>query len=278
MKTKLLRWLAALVLGPASLVAHAAITCGVSSPGFSASYDPASPSTDITQTFLTVTCTRGSSADPTTLNWYALANNGLYASGTGNRAARGAARILYDVFRDAACASQWQGLTFISGTFTFVSTGTLTQTAPYWGCVPAGQGVAAGTYTDTVTITMYYGPSLTATTGAFGVSILTPATCALTTPPGTITFTYTAFGGAIAPSTTFRVTCTSTLPYTMALDATSGTALGLNYTLALSAGSSVGTGAAQTHSINGAMAGGQAGTCATGTCNATQVRSLTITY
>jgi spore coat protein U-like protein len=278
MKTKLVGWLGALALGFLPLGAQAAITCGVSSAGFWTGYTPAAPGTDITQTFITVTCTRGSAADPTTVNWYALASNGLYATGSNNRAARGAARINYDLYRDASCSSQWQGLAILSGTITFVGTGTVSATSPYWGCVPAGQGVAAGTYSDTVTVTMYYGGGFTSTTGAFGVSILTPATCAISTPPGSIVFNYTAFGAAIAPSTTYRVTCTSTLPYTMALDATSGTALGLNYTLALSAASATGTGGAQVFSILGGMAAGQSGTCASATCTATQVRSLTITY
>jgi hypothetical protein len=64
----------------------------------------------------------------------------------------------------------------------------------------------------------------------------------------------------------------------MALDATSGTILGVNYTLALSAASGTGTGLAQAYSINGNVAAGQAGTCATGSCTASQARTLTITY
>jgi spore coat protein U-like protein len=87
-----------------------------------------------------------------------------------------------------------------------------------------------------------------------------------------------AFGAVANASTTFGVTCTSTLPYTMALDATSGTVLGLNYTLALSAASGTGNGVLQTYAINGSIAAGQPGTCATGSCAASQPRTLTITY
>ena len=73
----------------------------------------------------------------------------------------------------------------------------------------------------------------------------------------------------------------------MALSATSGVVSGLNYSLGLNAiinsgGSSplasTGTGADQTFYINGNMAAGQAGTCATGTCSATNTHTLTITY
>ena len=142
--------------------------------------------------------------------------------------------------------------------------------------LPAAQAVAAGTYTDTVTMTMTYGVSIA--TGSFGVSISTPATCSVTGAPGNVVFNYVAFGPAITPSSTFGVTCTLSLPYTMALDATSGTIVGLNYTLALSAPGSTGTGAQQTHSINGNMVAGQAGTCAAGSCSGSQARSVTISY
>ena len=65
----------------------------------------------------------------------------------------------------------------------------------------------------------------------------------------------------------------------MQLDATSGDLLGLQYSLALSAtGTQVGTGIAQNASVNGAIAAGQSGTCGTGSCSATQTRTLTITY
>jgi hypothetical protein len=87
-----------------------------------------------------------------------------------------------------------------------------------------------------------------------------------------------SLGSAKAASTTYGVTCTLALPYTMALDATSGTILGLAYTLSLSQSSSTGTGAQQTFSVNGNMAGGQAGTCATATCSGSQARTITVTY
>jgi hypothetical protein len=79
---------------------------------------------------------------------------------------------------------------------------------------------------------------------------------------------------------------TNTLPYTLALDATSitDTQTNLAYTVALSAASGVGSGVAQTYSVTGSMASGQAGTCAAagGACtngtSANKVRTLTITY
>lgn len=280
MKATCLRFFALFVLLLAAAGAQAAITCSVASGGFAAAYDPANPATNITQTNFTVTCTRGLAGDPTSVNYSIAVDNGLYANGVNNRAAYLANRIRYDVYRDSSCTSKWKGTTTISGTITFVGTGTVTQQGNYWGCITAAQtGLAAGIYTDSVAVTMTYGPapSLVAVT-SFGVSIGTPATCSVSAPPGDIVFDYLALGPAVNPSTTFGVTCTYALPYTMALDVAGATVVGLAYTLALSSPGSVGTGSQQTYSINGSMAAGQPGTCAAGTCSGSRVHAVTISY
>jgi len=276
----LLRFLALAVALLASAGAHAAITCSISSGGFAAAYDPASAVNNVTQTSFTVTCTRGLAGDPTSVNFAVVVDNGLYSVGVNNRAAYLANRIRYDVFRDASCGTKWKGATSIPGTINFVGTGTVVQQFNYWGCILPGQtGLAAGTYTDQITMTMTYGPAPSlVTVGTAGVSIGTPATCSVSAPPGNIVFNYISLGAAANPSTTYGVTCTYALPYTMALDVTSATLVGLNYTLSLSSPSSVGTGAQQTFSINGAMAAGQPGTCAAAGCTGTRVHSITITY
>ena len=260
-------------------MARAAITCSISSSGFAGAYDPAAVSTNITQTYFTVTCTRGATSDPTSVNYSVKADNGLQPLGQRNRAAFGGSRISYDLYKDAACGTQWKGNSAISGSITFSGTGTATQQGNYWGCIPAGQtGLAAGTYTDTVTMTMTYGSPQSTATGTASVIINTPPVCTVTTPPGTVSFTYVSFGPAANASTSFGVTCTLALPYTMALDATTGTILGITYTLALSSPSSTGTGSQQAFQINGSIAAGQSGTCAAATCSGTQARTLTITY
>ena len=270
--------LALLALGAASL-AHAAITCSVASSGFVAAYDPTAASTNITQTFFTVTCTRGATSDPTSVSYSVKVDNGLNAQGQTNRASFGANRISYDVYKDAACGTQWKGPQAITGTITFSGTGTATSQGNFWGCVPAAQtGLAAGTYTDTVTMTMTYGSPQSTATGSFGVIITTPTNCSISTPPGNIVFNYVSLGAASNASTSYGVTCTRALPFTMALDATAGTIVGLNYTLTLGTPSSTGTGAAQVFTISGNVAAGQAGTCATATCSGTQARTLTVTY
>ena len=276
----LLRFLSITLALLASSAVHAAITCSIASSGFAAAYDPASAVNNVTQSFFTVTCTRALSSDPSSVNYAVTVDNGMYANGINNRAAYLTNRIRYDVFKDSSCATKWKGTTSISGTINFVGTGTVSQQANYWGCILPGQtGLAAGTYTDTVTATLTYGPtpSLVAL-GTFGVSIATPATCSLSQAPGNVVFNYIAFGAAVNASTTFGVTCTNWLPYSMALDTTTGTIVGINYSIALSAASGQGTGAQQSYTVDGTVAAGQPGTCAAAGCSGSWTHSITITY
>ena len=127
-------------------------------------------------------------------------------------------------------------------------------------------------------------------TSAFDVVINLQAGCIVSTAAD-ITFNYTAFqAGTLNPTTNFDVTCSTNLPYTIALTTTSttGTAnvtdpvVGLAYSLALSGAGANGSGVAQNYVITGTMVGGQAGTCATATCSnagsATRNKTVTITY
>lgn len=124
-------------------------------------------------------------------------------------------------------------------------------------------------------------------TGTFDVTINLTSACKYT-KTADVAFTYTSFqvGAATATPGGFTLQCTNTLPYTLALDATTVTdaALNLGYTVALSAASATGNGLAQTYSVTGTMAAGQAGTCATAggvcdnTASANKTRTLTISY
>lgn len=279
MKLKSIQLLLVMALLLSASWAQAAITCtSITSPGFSTAYSGVAP--NITQTSLTVTCNRNLAGDPTTLNYSVSANNGLQPNGQNNRAAWVGNYIRYELYKNSTCATAWKSNSPITATMNlsgFVST---SQTTTYWGCITvANQTVPAGGYTDTVTMTLSYNTSPTLTlVNTFPVAIYTPATCTISSSPGSVVFNYIGLGSAVAASTTFGATCTNSLPYTMALDTTSGTLVGLTYSLALSTGSSTGTGLEQTHSINGTMAAGQAGTCATGSCSGSQAHTLTITY
>jgi len=113
----------------------------------------------------------------------------------------------------------------------------------------------------------------------FNVTVNLTSSCSMTSAPTDVAFTYTSFGAAAtATPSSFTVKCTNLRPYTMALDATAGTVIGLAYTLALPTAASTGTGADQTFSITGNMVAGQSGNCAGASCSGTDVRTLTITY
>ena len=116
-------------------------------------------------------------------------------------------------------------------------------------------------------------------TGNFNVTVNLTSKCEVVSAAN-VDFTYTSFqpGAATGTGGGFQVRCTNTLPYTMSLDATTGTVAGLNYALSLSAASGTGTGAAQSYTVNGTMAPSQGGTCALGTCAGTDARVLTVTY
>jgi len=277
MTRTLLHWLACAFVAIASQAAGAAITCNISSPGVALAY-PANSAPVMTQTNFTVTCARNLAGDPTSISYSLAVNNGLNPNGINNRAFSGTNALRYDVYKDATCATTWKGSQTINDTIPTLSGFTpVSKTTTYWGCVTTAQSPAAGTYTDTVTMTLAYGTSTAVNT--FPVSIATPATCNVTTPPGNIAFgTYVAMGAAVNASTTVAVTCTSYLPYTLSLDAGSGVIAGLQYNLALSTTSASGNGAAQAHTISGTIPAGQAGTCAGATCGASQTRTLMITY
>jgi len=279
MKRTCFQRLAATALLLLAANAQAAISCNISSPGITSAYNPAAGTQNITQSSFTVTCQRNSGGDPTTQAFSAEAD-------TSTTARFGFNTINYNLYRDSLCGSTWTrnnsrrlpnpapGTMNLSG---FIPT---SVTVPYWGCIPAGQNRPAGIYTDTTTMTLYSGTGNTLmATATFPVTIHVRSTCAITTSPGTVTFNYTSYGPAINPTTTIGLTCTSSLPYTVALDApTTGTLLGLNYSLALSLASDTGSGTEKSHTITGTMAAGQAGTCNVGVCSATQSHTLTITY
>lgn len=265
----------------------AAISCTApTSTGFSTAYAATGVVPNVSQGTVSFNCTRSVAGDATSI--LLTANNGAHSSGVLNRTQSGASRVLYEAYKDSACGALWTSL--VVSDFWVLNLLNILGAQPvsvsYWGCITAaGQGVSAGTSTDAVTLQVLANTALRpalSVTSTFPVSITTPATLAITTAPGNVAFNYTAFGSVVTASTTFVTLGTLNLPYTMTLDAFSGVISGLNFTLTLDSQASPvsarGTGAAQTHTINGTMPAGQAGTCATGSCASSQVHTLTISY
>jgi len=273
-----------------ALRAEAAITCQVTSAGFTAVYSETIATANDTTGSYTVTCTRGLTSDPTTFAYTLRANDGLNANAPPtNRAAApggGQNRIDYELYRIAAGSGPWNNttLTAFSGTVNFGTTATMSasDTKPFYARIPALQNVKASTFTDTVTMSLLNSVGTQIDTDTLAVSIINTTSCQFTTPPGTIVFNYTSFQATTATANTpYSVRCTNGVSYTPSLNAAGGTLLTLPYTLTLSNAATVtANGLPQSYTINGSIAAGLAGTCSSSAviCTAQQSHTLTITY
>lgn len=278
-----LRLLTAIALVLGATGAHAAITCtSLTSAGFTIAYPP--NTTQSLQLSFTMTCNRGSTSDPTSVNYSVKANNGTNPQGNTNRATLNNSTISYDVYTPSCNTTQWKNNVAISGTVSWApgQTGNETDTQTYWGCIVLSQNpTTAGSYTDTITITASYNPGTGFTTlpGTIPVTIYAPASCVIGPSPGNVSIIYPAFSPVpLTGTTSFGATCTSPMPYSLAVSPATGTLSGVNYTVTLGTASATGTGLLQTHSITVTAPSGQAGTCTGASCTATQTHTLTVTY
>lgn len=284
MKLKFIQLLFAMALIMASSLVQAVITCTApTSTGFTTAYAPTGAVPNVTQGTVTFTCTRSAVADDTSL--LLRASNGVNVCAGSNDASLGVNCINYEAYQNSTCSTLWtnnSNATSILITLLPVLTAQ-PMTINFWGCITvAGQNKPAGNYTDTVVISIFTtaGVLIGAAIGTLAVSITNPATCSIISIDNVAFGSYVAFRATplVAPTANIVLDCTSQLPYSMALDATSGVVVGLNYSLALSTTTSRGIGPGQTHTITGTMPANQAGTCTTGSCAGTQTRTLTITY
>lgn len=100
---------------------------------------------------MSVTCTNGTA-------WTAKADAGTGGAGTSltHRKMTGPDKLSYDLFTDSTRTTKWgDGVT--SGTATITGTGTgSAQASTIYGRVRAGSTARAGSYSDTVTVTVTY--------------------------------------------------------------------------------------------------------------------------
>ena len=268
--------------------AMAALVCNATATPVQMVYFENDPNPTTGAWSVTINCTRGP-ADPTTSPYTLRADDGFNpGAGSTNQAVNGtgaANQIAYDLFRIAPGNGEWgyTNATDFAGTVSFGTALTASVTHVFYSRIAAGLNKNAKLFTDTVTMHLRYdnGPNNnTDVFPTFPVSINNQSVCLLSTPPGNIVFNYTSFQPAPATaSAAYAVRCTIGEPYTMALDATGGTLLGLNYGLALSnPGGQTGTGFPQNFTINGSIAAGQSGLCGGATCTSSAPRTLTVTY
>lgn len=223
-------------------------------------------------------------------------DNGLNPSGTQNRAQSGSGFLNYDLYSNNTCTTLW---TSLSGTMTANTTG-VNRSATVRQCTkPTTPAPNAGYHTDIQTLTLSISTPGVIITGTnpwtFPVNVGVPLSCQVSSPPGNIDFgTYPAFSTTSrSTSTTFNVRCTqANLSLTIDIgDNQNGVVpnTGLIYSLSINTTNTGGSNPFDTNAsgtanstktfyINGSMAAGQAGSCSTGTCAGSDVRTLTITY
>ena len=132
----------------ATVVSACLISNGTLSFG---NYDPTSASVTNGSTTLTLTCTPG-----TAYNIGLSAGAGTGATVALRQLTNGANLLGYKLFRDSGRSLNWGvtiGTDTLSGTTSVVS---LTNTITVYGQIPAQQAAVAGSYADTVAITVTY--------------------------------------------------------------------------------------------------------------------------
>jgi hypothetical protein len=293
-------WVSRLVFSCGAVAAggtHAAISCSITANAVNVTYTGAVVNTGNT---IVLNCTRLAS-DPTTQTYWvgitptSSTTRRLYRHGAGTAAAD---RLNIRIFKNAT-TTDWDntGGSRVNGTLNFGASLSTSATLDYDLRITAGQtGKNAGIYDDVYTASLQF-----ATAGAVAASTTfvptanVPTECFVgqvpsgNTAPGAVeptamALSYNSFSpSAQTTNMTFTVDCTLNTSYQLGLAPSNGTLLGLNYTVRFSNGLAIwtgrlGSGVAQPYTVTATIPAGQAGTCATPTCTATQATTITITY
>jgi spore coat protein U-like protein len=275
----------ALLAVPASVLG--AVSCGltVTSP----SGRVAAPGALTLGGTLTVQCTKAADS-PLASASFSITVGSTHALGAEDSAGR---HIGYGLWQDAAARTPWGSTApyAISGSVVFAGRPMASTQLPFYLVAPArARRPAAGSYRDTLLVTLAYhaegsaamarvstgtSPASGSTTTG-GVTLDVPPACSLSTPSA-VTLDYAAFQPEPAIATnSFTADCNT--DYTLALDSGGDTLLGLPYTLTLDAVSGTGNGQVHEHHVTGRIAAGLAGACAAAPCQAARVHVLTISY
>lgn len=149
-------------LTPSSVMA--AYGCSVAVVGVNfGSYDPVVATPDDSAGRVTVTCTNVPGTGVDNVAYGIALSPGVAGNFNPRRLASGAARLDYNLFRDAGRTQVWANGT--SGSFLVSDTmrvgpgqgnTTRTNTHDIFGRVPAQQDAAIGAYTDTIVVTLTF--------------------------------------------------------------------------------------------------------------------------
>ena len=149
------RWLAVMLVGWALLRADPAGACTVSASGVAfGAYDTMSPAPDDSAGDVTIVCHPSVGAPIVALG---AGISGLFSPRT---MSSGAATLDYNLYTSATYSLVWGSGVGGSATVTLsggtVSAGQRTFTRTIYGRIPPGQQVPAGTYADTIMVTVIF--------------------------------------------------------------------------------------------------------------------------
>jgi hypothetical protein len=295
-----LRFALAALLCTCALQAHAAISCTLSSTSVNLNYVNGQGTNANASGNITLNCTR-LAADANTQTYWVGIDFGS-RTGTPRRVFRHAGttvnadRLDVSIYKNGT-TTDWTGTgtARVNGTLNFGAALSASVVLTYDFRVGLGQaGNTAGIYDEAfiaslqlttagaVVSTTTFVPTVSIIANCFVGQVATGNLATGAISPTTLTLPYTSFATADQTANmTFTVHCTRNTTYTLAIAPASGTLLGLSYTLALSPPGTpaiTGTGLAQSYAVTGTITSGQAGTCSTATCSATQSTTLTVTY
>jgi spore coat protein U-like protein len=295
-----LRIALAALLCTCALQAHAAVSCALSATSVNLNYVNNQFTNANASGTITLNCTR-LAGDPNNQAYWVSINFGTQ-TGTPRRVFRhgggtaNADRIDVSIYKNGT-TTNWTntGGGRVNGTLNFAAALTASVVLTYdFRAAALQNGNTAGIYDEVFTASLQLTTAgAVAATTTFVPTISIVAQCFVgqvaagnaatgAVSPSTMTLAYTSFAAVNQTANMgFTVHCTRNTTYTLALTPTAGTLLGLNYTLALTPPGTptiTGTGLAQPYTVTGTIASGQAGTCSTGACTATQNATLTVTY
>ena len=146
-----------------STPAHAQYACSVSAGGVVnfAFYNAASSTPAIANSSATLTCSYVSGGAQK-VDWMMTLSNGVSGDCNARTMTGPGAVLSYNIYQNSVAGGVWGNLACASypfGTMTVgpgVGNGTRTVTYTLYGQIPVGQFVAAGTYTENLTLTITY--------------------------------------------------------------------------------------------------------------------------
>jgi len=135
----------------------AAAGCSVSASGVNfGTYNPLSGSPDDAAGTVTFSCNVGVGL---LMSWTVSLSTGSSGSYAPRRLSNGVGTLSYNLYTSAAHSSVWgdgTGVTSVVSDQVLLIVGLNTFNYPVYGRIPAGQDAAAGSYTDTIVVTVNY--------------------------------------------------------------------------------------------------------------------------